>query len=43
MLTYNETKTRQKKLKFNDVHYRTDRYKDSPISYLTGLLNHVNK
>ena len=41
--TSNETKTRQEKLKFHNVHCRTDRYEDSPLSYLTGLLNHVNK
>ena len=41
--TSNETKTRQEKLKFHDVHCRADIFKNSPLSYLTGLLNHVNK
>ena len=35
----NKTNTRQEHLKFKEVFCRTDRYKDSPISYLTNLLN----
>ena len=37
------TTTRQEKLKFHEVHCRTERYKDSPLSYLTRLLNQENK
>ena len=36
----NETNTRREQLKFKEVFCRTDRFKDSPISYLTNLLNH---
>ena len=34
-----ETSTRQEQMKFHEVYYRTDRYKKSPICYLTSLLN----
>jgi hypothetical protein len=34
-----EMNTRQEQLKFKEVFCRTDRYEDSPISYLTNLLN----
>ena len=34
-----ETSTRQEQMKFHEVYCRTDRYKKSPISYLTSLLN----
>ena len=34
-----ETNTRQEQLKYHEVYCRTDRYKKSPISYLTSLLN----
>ena len=38
-----KTKTRQEQLRFQEVQCRTDRYKESPISYLTNLLNHEQK
>ena len=38
--TTQNTKTRQEQLRFQEVQCRTDRYKESPISYLTSLLNH---
>ena len=34
-----ETKTRQDQPKLHEVYWRSDRYKDSPLSYLTNLLN----
>ena len=34
-----ENSTRQEQMKFHEVYCRTDRYKKSPISYLTSLLN----
>ena len=34
-----ETKTRQDQPKLHEVYCRTDRYKNSPLSYLTNLLN----
>ena len=41
--TTQKTKTRQEQLRFQEVQCRTDRYKESPISYLTSLLNHEQK
>ena len=39
-------KTRKKnweiKSKYNHVQYRTDRFKNSPLSYLTELLNNMD-
>ena len=37
------TNTRQDQLRFSEVYCRTERYQNSPISYLTKLLNHNEK
>ena len=43
-LNTNDVNTRQEKFKYCDVQYSHKRFKDSPISYLTGLLNdHYSK
>ena len=36
-----ETTTRHDQPKFKKVYYRTDRFRDSPISYLTNLCNEM--
>ena len=38
-----DVNTRSKKLSLQPVKYRTDRFRDSPISYLTKLLNEDKK
>ena len=38
-----DVNTRSEKLFFKPVKYRTDRFKNSPISYLTKLLNEDKK
>ena len=35
-----KSKTRNIPTKFSEVYARTDRFKQSPISYLTNILNH---
>ena len=38
-----ETTTRHEQPKYKKVYYRTDRYKNSPISYLTNLCNEMEE